>query len=850
MTENRIEYALVRLFESHRIVFWYDEKQELRDEFENLEFDNVEKVELNNNEFTLKHRMLREEPKQLFLLYKNGSRPLNNFDNWLLDIELYSVIFQTDQSAIWLSELGLPMEFADLVLKHKVFFDDTKAPKKVRQRKAKLKALIRSDDTRGDIRRKMVAVCSGGTQQADARIEVICEDLLGELAERNDSTFKLIEHCDLTDYLWEQIKRHFGYASNNPTIKDFSIELFKSAYAMSLVKAKPQDVPSLNNDALVFFKSWKDSRRHKIAFESLSKECSSLLNIEEDLNNRDLVDLGNIDYYQLVDRKIISDLVSAVDRRTMTEDEITKWCRERKKCHWFYKFEHLYTAVDVASQFIAQLDTIQLSASSASNAVERYVGQWYKVDQLYRQFIHSLKVSGQITLLKNLVEKVENFYTNLYLLRLATIWQQHVDAMDAWQVLDTTPQRQFFSRYVQPVLDRGNKLCVIISDAFRYEAGCEMVNRISREDRFQASMQHMLSVLPSYTQLGMASLLPNSTQTLSIVEKDVTVTVGDQSSQGVSGRDKILKSALKDRGAAIQANNLMEMNSTDSRELLKTNDVVYVYHNRIDHAGDKMQSEGEAFEATERTFDDLMKLIKKLTNANASNLIITADHGFIYQNQALEESDFSSPKVSGDVYYKDRRFQIGKSLIADASMKHFSADQLGLSGDSEVILPKGIQRLRLSGSGSRFVHGGAMLQEVIVPVISVNKKRHSDIELVEVDILRGGSNTITSGQLSVTLYQTKPVSDKLQARTFRVGIYTESGQLISDQHTVSTDLTAENAREREIKLRFVLTQEAGVANQQEVMLKLQEPIEGTNQFRNYKQLKYTIRRSFTSDFDV
>jgi len=60
---------------------------------------------------------------------------------------------------------------------------------------------------------------------------------------------------------------------------------------------------------------------------------------------------------------------------------------------------------------------------------------------------------------------------------------------------------------------------------------------------------------------------------------------------------------------------------------------------------------------------------------------------------------------------------------------------------------------------------------------------------------------------------------------------------------------SENPREREKKLRFVLNHDAEVVNNQDVTLKLQEPVAGTNQYTDYKQLKYTIRRSFTSDFD-
>ena len=849
MTENRIQLALKRLFDKHRIVFWYDKKKELRDVFESLSLENIKKVEIQNNEFTLKHRMLREEPKMFFLVYKEGWHPAD-LQNWLLDIELDNTVFKTDQSAIWLSELGLPQQFSELVDQHATFFDEAKAAKQAEERKATLRKLLEPDETLSAVRLKMLAVCVGKSQIADVRVDIICEKLLDELVLTKQTVYSLIQRCGLESFLWDQIDRYYGYGSDLPSVKDFSIELFKSCYTMSIANPKQSDKVSLKNDALVFFKRWKDSRIHQAAFEKLSDDYSELLRIEEDLNTRDMNDVIDIDCYRLIDQKVISELVATVDQRTLSEGEITHRCRQRQQCHWYSKYKHLYDAIEFASQFLTFLDTVELHMTDSSEAVQSYVRHWFKLDQLYRKFIVALKVSGQNTLLNRLVEKIENFYTDRFLVPLSNEWQTQVDQMSAWHVPAVTPQHRFYSRWVKPYVEKGNKICVIISDAFRYEAGDEMVSRIRQEDRYQAKIDYMLSALPSYTQLGMASLLPNVERNLSISGETGTVAIGDQSSRGTANRDKLLKSLIGDRASAIQAKDLRDMTLLESREFVKANDLLYVYHNRIDHIGDKMQSEGEAFEAAEQSFDDLMKLIKKLSNSNVSNILITADHGFIYQNQPLEESDFIKPQVSGEILYRDRRFQLGTGLECDESLKKFTAKELGLVGDVDAVIPKGIQRLRLSGSGSRFVHGGATLQEVIVPVISISKKRKSDLRLVEVDILRGGTNVISAGQLSVTLYQSEAISDKLRPRKLRVGIYTASGQIISDIHSVTMDFSADNAREREKKLQFIFTQEADAANNQEVSLKLEEPIAGTNQYREYKQIKYTIRRSFTSDFDL
>ena len=849
MTENRIQQALTRLFAKHRIVFWYDDKQELRDEYEALTLDGVEKIEIQNNEFGLKYRLLREAPKQSFLVYKEDKQPAP-IQNWLLDVELANATFRTDQVAIWLSELELPHEFSEVVEQHAAFFDAAKAKVQVEKRKTSLRKILKRDDTLNVVRLKMLAVCAGANQQADARIDVILEALIGELIKPKQVIYRLMERCNLDGFLWKSLERFYGYRSEQPSIKDFAIELFISCYSMGVDSALNGSEIKLNSDALVFFKRWKDSRTHEGVFEALSDDYADLVNIEEDLNKRDLKQVIELDYFRLIDKKVIHELVAAVEHRTLSQGEVTLWCRQRRQGHWYAVFKHLYDAVDVASQFLVLLDTVQLNMASSSAAVQGYVSHWYKLDQLYRQYIYDLKASSQNTLLSSLTEKIENLYTNRYLLPLNNAWQSHVDVMSDWNVPDVTPQARFFTKWVKPYLDKNNKICVIISDAFRYEAGEEMVSRIRQEDRYQAKLEHALSSLPSYTQLGMASLLPQGDNKLQISDnRSATVFCGGQSTQGTDNRDKQLKTVLGERAGAIQAKQILEMTISESRELMKAHDVLYIYHNRIDHTGDKMQSEGEAFEAAEKTFDDLMKLIKKMANANVNNLLITADHGFIYQNKPLDESDFLANNVKGDVLYNDRRFVLGKELQCNESMKSFSAKELGLDGGVHAVIPKGLQRLRLSGSGSRFVHGGASLQEVIIPIISINKKRQSDITFVEVDILRGGTSVITSGQLSVTLYQNEPVTDKIRPRCFRAGIYTENGILISDKHEILLDLTSDNPRERELKLRFVLTQEADTANNQEVTLKLEEPVEGSNQYREYKHLRYTIRRSFTSDFD-
>ena len=82
---NKIEDALSKLFNKHRIIFWYDENEQLKEEFEELVLDGVEKVVIKNNQFYVKYLISREKPSTQFLLYLPYNKP-NNAENWLLDM--------------------------------------------------------------------------------------------------------------------------------------------------------------------------------------------------------------------------------------------------------------------------------------------------------------------------------------------------------------------------------------------------------------------------------------------------------------------------------------------------------------------------------------------------------------------------------------------------------------------------------------------------------------------------------------------------------------------------------------------------------------------------------------------
>jgi uncharacterized protein (TIGR02687 family) len=289
------------------------------------------------------------------------------------------------------------------------------------------------------------------------------------------------------------------------------------------------------------------------------------------------------------------------------------------------------------------------------------------------------------------------------------------------------------------------------------------------------------------------------------------------------------------------------MSRDELRDLYKQHQVIYVYHDRIDALGDNAKTESSVFQAVAETLQELLALVKKFTGAIATNIVITADHGFLYQDIPLEESYYVSQSPQGEAVTKaNRRFVLGRSLQPSSSFMTFTAEQVGLSGDLDIQIPKSIHRIKQPGSGTRYVHGGASLQEIVVPVITVNKKRVSDVRSVNVDI-KPDTDKITTGQLSVNLLQSEPVTDKIQAREVRLGLYVK-GTLISSQPVITFDSTSEDQRDRYQKVALYLTKDADEFNHQPVELRVESPIPNTSQWKIFARANYTLKRSFTTDF--
>jgi hypothetical protein len=104
---------------------------------------------------------------------------------------------------------------------------------------------------------------------------------------------------------------------------------------------------------------------------------------------------------------------------------------------------------------------------------------------------------------------------------------------------------------------------------------------------------------------------------------------------------------------------------------------------------------------------------------------------------------------------------------------------------------------------------GATLQEIVVPVLVVNKKRKSDTRLVNVEVWPESTRSPPGRSSSACSSASR--SDKVQPRTLRAGLYVGE-TLISNTADLTFSQTSDDKRDRYQSARMLLSQDANDYN--------------------------------------
>ncbi len=834
MDTRQITAALTKIYhdEKQRIVFWHDPEREFESVISMLELDGINILRLNEiGSLAVKIKLEGEDTKGKYLLYSPMEEPA--FENdWLLDIRLYSRSFRADRASILLDELGLVNQHLRQHLADRRKFFDNK------ERLQKLKQTVVATDTALDLDRKMMAVVTRADQpELFTLIRTIFHAYTeqGEdLALENEPViWEQMAKFDVTQSFWQMVKTSFGYEDETPTLKKFLLRLLVADLAQHLKSDLPGAVQTLvlpaggRQNATVCLGQWRDSRSLSSSYDRLSAIVFALIHLEDHLHKYELRDWLDVMSFAELEKTIASELRKLVQTTsaTINVDEIRAIAARRQNGHWAslnvagsadvprQEYHAVYDALVYAAGFYALRNQYQngFHCADARTMYQTYEKELYRFDQLYRRFCEAADKAEIWNILKPLREDIEAVYTNWYLPNLAVSWGAFVkpDGRTAllknWHIDKVPNQYQFFERQLKPRLDpaENRKTYVIISDAFRYEAAQELTDELNGKYRFEASLSSQLGVLPSYTVLGMASLMPHETLEY---KSNGEVLVDGKPNATLEQRDEILQTV---GGLACKADELIKKKKEEGKEFVSGKRVVYVYHNVVDAIGDTSSTEEKTFDAVRDAINELATLTTYIINSLGGNhILITADHGFLFTGSPPGEPEKSKleERPNGTVKAK-KRYLIGLDLPDHEAVWHGrTALTAEADGDMEFWIPKGANRFYFVG-GARFIHGGAMLQEIVVPVVTVKHVKGKAVKdtktsAVTVQVL-GNNFKITTARHRFELLQMEPVSERVKPMTLKIAIY-EGTEAVTNIETITFDSTSETMDERKKSLTLIL----------------------------------------------
>lgn len=815
------------------IVFWYDAEGEFLEDIDTLELENVRLLKLtNNNYFYIRYELEKVDTTSNILIYANMEKPSPR-ENWLLDIYKYSVEFSTDKTTVMMRDLNIKDPSLKPVLKkYSKFFSN-------KERYAAFKRFYMEEYTEDNIHIAVLSVlCKLSIPNFEEVTKVLLKEYLSEDKRYKDN----IEKFGDMNAFWDLASKYYGYNLEEKTIGKLMILLsitdFDDKVNKELPKSYTNYISNKKSNCVIFINHFMNNREDAIYYKKLSDKVAEAIKLESSLAKWNDEDFIECDTFRYFDKRVINKLTDLLISGASEFEKYKNTINKRKSLNWYLDYKNYYEAIEEAIElFRIKNDLESIKEKSPYEMMEAYYNNgdmsYYLIDKAYRKFYTAYDKINNKDVLYSLMEKVEDTYTNWYLDDLSIKWSTSIktDLKATWNIPGVISQKNFYSNFIEPHSLKNERVFVIISDALRYDCAKELCDDLNIERKGTATIDVLQGVLPSYTKLGMASLLPYKNISLN---DNNEVYIDEVSAEGTENRNKILKSKNND-SIAVTYKEIENLHISEYRSLFSGKKVIYIYHNVIDARGDNASTEREVFDAVEDTFVELKQLINNLVSRlKASNIYITSDHGFLYRRGIIKTTE--SLKFDTDEKY-GRRYAISNNYEEKQGTLTFSMDYiLGENSNKYVTVPRGEVRFAKQGAGCNYVHGGSMLQEIVIPVIKFknskgegkNINNHVEVEMTTI------SKKITTPRFSINFFQKEKVEDKKLPLILKAYFEDSEGNIISNELSIFADSKSSNAEDRIYKERFSLKSITYNKNAKYYLVLVEDESEIKNEYARYE----------------
>ncbi len=801
-------------FYKRRIIFWCDEEREFEDKLDEIVLHDAKLIALTGtNYFAVKKLLGVEDTIGNYVVYCPLSYEKPE-DDWLLDIRLYSEEYRADLISNWMDEMEFPQTAAlrKQVKEYRKFFKAAVRREKVAKQK-NIPSVPRQLD---------MAVMGALAGIVDVTPYAIIKKVL--CAGLDTGTNSL--YCDFIEYgadkaFWDMVQKGTGYMADAPNLGHLAAHILLTSATRTM---QPE-----------YLSKWKDfvSEAHQAyCYDFVSEWLHStdadqlreiVIRIEEELKlseqfmKLEVTDLVNTETFPCIQELILIKLMTEIADSIIDVNIIRETVEKRRTCVWYEEVKDFYEGIlQLANmQDFFMEHTTGFHSAQAVKVWKEYTTEYYKMDTYYRLFHRSYGRSLKTyhaklhDLFSHVMEKAEGLYKNWFLGQLGENWSKVcAEEMEQYGKILEVPQQTDF--YKSKVKDADNRVFVIISDALRYEVAADLAEQLRRETKSQVELSSMQGIFPTITKFGMAALLPHEKLSVELQGNIVDVFADGKSTES-HDRDRILKSDRED-SVALKYTDLVTAKRSERSEWVKSKNVVYIYHDTIDEASHT--SDTLVFPACDDAIEELKNILRIITSDfGGTNIIITADHGFLYTYSPLTEDDKADKEG-----FKNRIVEYGRRyaiMMKDSKPEYLQYVKfLDGNTDYEAYAPKENVRIKMNGGGLNYVHGGISLQELCVPLIEYHFLRNQskeyqrnkeayDTKPVEVSLL-SATHKISNMIFSLNFYQKEAVGDNRAGAVYQVYFTDGKGKQISDVQKIIADKTSENGQERTFRCSFNL----------------------------------------------
>lgn len=484
----------------------------------------------------------------------------------------------------------------------------------------------------------------------------------------------------------------------------------------------------------------RNDRRTQSAYIDRAEEIEKDLNLIAHCGH--WADLGDRDTFPFEERTFLTRAIEGILRDDI--DRVRHILERHERSVWTGKGESRaqWDLIRSAVGLMQSCDDLDRQLSDQARNLDTllafYISSLREADRLHREFEQAVSdydwqdAQGVMAPVKTQVRKQYGKLVE----KVQLIFTRHLE-QTGWPLAGQLANADVFDRIVAPKLQKnGHKVAYFMVDALRYELGVALERQLAEDG--QVEVQAALAQLPSITAVGMASLLPGAGQLLKLTKdaQSMVPVLGDQVVETVAQRMDVLKKRYGQRFQEGRledfVRNRFDVSADTDLLVLRSVEIDSYFENHPDTAPTEITNALKRIRIS----------INKLKERGFSEVVIATDHGFFMNTHAGAGDVCSKPQ--GNWMTVHDRCGLGDG---SADGHHFvvSADKMGIRGDFPKFAAP--QTLAAYRSGLLYYHGGASLQECVVPVISMQLKVATQPAVKKASVVmsyRNGAKSITT----------------------------------------------------------------------------------------------------------